>query len=300
MTLVIGVGNRRYACLVTDRRYTVDGKVTDVDDDDRHKLVLLNGNVRLAIAFTGMAQTGHFRTAYWLADLLRRCLDPDQGLNLECLAVSATADFRSVRAAPDLKVVAALGVGFSGHEDGPQPVYLYLANAYESVGRLTSGAFRADLYMPEPGDSSAAHVNVSDAGLVMPSDRERLRRLAAEDRPPHAIVDLAVSLVRKAAVDPKSRGLVGTECSSVIVWAEPELNDNVDYHPTRHVYRVPLPLVASTQGVHEVLYRSTTGEPVRYADVHKRAPCPCRCGKRYGDCHMRRWNRLPQPISTPV
>jgi hypothetical protein len=96
LTLLVAAGNRRYAVLVTDRRYTVNGRLLDVADDDRHKLVIARSRgFRMAVAFTGLARTGRFETAHWLANALRDALNPDGGFAMEAFAGQVTRDIEA-------------------------------------------------------------------------------------------------------------------------------------------------------------------------------------------------------------
>ena len=68
MTLLIALGNDRYSILVADRRITIGGKV---EEDEFNKItILFCDDARLAIAFTGLARVGDFRTNDWIRNEL--------------------------------------------------------------------------------------------------------------------------------------------------------------------------------------------------------------------------------------
>lgn len=297
MTQLIGAGNRRYAVLVTDRRFTENGVLRNADDDDRNKMVLLRaGRLKLGVAFTGLARAGTFETATWVANALHRNLSAERGLDLAGFTGEATRTFAQIPAPAASKLCWILMVGFHDHGGHIVPSYCLVTNAYSAAdGSMVSGQFQSAQYDP-PDDTPDVAYAMARHPVLGQAQTNRLVELASRDVPPRALVDLGVDLVRRSAADPRARGTIGTECSSAVIWANETSNTEIDYHATRAGASVPTPLLVSPKGVTAFRIQGTSG-PAVLPMTHKRAPCPCGSRRRYGQCHMRQKNRERATLS---
>jgi hypothetical protein len=290
MTLFLAAGGRKYAALTVDRRYTVNGRLADAGADDRQKLITVHvGRLRMAVAFTGLASLGSFRTAYWLAQALHTAIAPDRVLYLGDLRENADSAFNALPTDPASKLLWTVMAGFHQHGEGPSvPTYTILNNESQVASpdgrrQMIAGPFQSQIWeAPETGD--AAYAIASGRGRVGAADLERLRVLVSSGAPAHAAVDLSVALIRRAARDPESGGTVGEQCSSAILWADDTRPIEVSYHSTRATRNLIAPLEVTPEGVFEHHF-DVDAPALMYGSVHKRSLCPCKSGKRYGLCH---------------
>lgn len=293
MTLVVACVNRTYAAVITDRRYTVNGRLVDVDDDNRQKLIVVrSGPLRMVVGFAGLARAGQFQTASWLAERLHNALVPG-GIDFPAFLRRASGDLASLRVPEHEKCVWILGAGFQQHGEKATPFYIRATNArVDSRGQLGSTDFIDELYSMD-GDEPEASVAYAMGAIAAVRDRHTnsLLELLVRNRPPENTIARAVRVIRRLASDRDSAGLIGTECASAVVWADPERRPVLDYHPTRVVSTVPSPLLVSPRGVVEIQLEAQDG-PGCVPVVHRRAPCPCRGGLRYQDCHRRKPRQL--------
>lgn len=296
MTLLVAAGNRNYAVLITDRRFSENGLLRDTDDDDRNKIVLLGApGIRLAVAFTGLARVGPFETGPWLANSLYRNLERDKGLHLDSVTEEATAAFDALPIADSQKLCWVLMVGFHNRNGAMVGVYVEMSNAYmNDAGAMRCGPFKWQSTEPADFAEPAAYALISHPGAVMQEHTNRLKDLALKEIPPRGLVHLGVQLIREAHCNPANNGTVGAQCSSVVVWADPDRAGESDYHPTRITYSVPTPIFVSPRGVASLRFDAVDG-PAAYPSLPKRAPCPCGSGRRFGQCHQR--NRGRQRIT---
>jgi len=93
MTLILALGNRRQTVLVSDRRLMSNGRV--VEDESNKAAVFVCRDARLAVAFTGLAEYGTFRTRFWLPTALLESAAPDYSMSgiIERFRARATRDF---------------------------------------------------------------------------------------------------------------------------------------------------------------------------------------------------------------
>src|SRR5437899_1653556 len=106
MTLILASGNTQNVVLVSDRRFTAAGRVFH---DEKNKVIVFAClDARLALAFTGLAEAGSFKTADWLWRSLSEAAKPDYRMlnTIARLAEKASTEWVSVPAQPREKRVS--------------------------------------------------------------------------------------------------------------------------------------------------------------------------------------------------
>lgn len=292
MTLIVAVGNLNYVAVVSDRRLT--GRA---DDESNKATILHSPGIRAVAVYTGLAESGPFKTAIWLPEALHSAMSSG-GLDLDGFCASATHRFSRLRAARRSELCLFIGVfGFfvAKDETVPRLTRVFVSNCSEGVpGRFASRIEQAT----RPDDPAASFALIGGAHQpAYEPRRQEIEELARQGRPAKAIVAKAIELIRMAAkTDPK----VGPQCSSVVVTREG--TGSFNYHsgvPTKRIY-TPAIVTPTDTFLGAYLERMSPG----FATVPKVAsgePCPCRSGRRYGRCHGRPPARGVQPkvIFTP-
>lgn len=193
MTLILGLMNRRHAVLVSDRRLSIDGRMTE---DETNKAATFDcADSRLAFAFTGLAKTGHFVTNRWLLDAFAEAADADYLVlpTIHRVAKLATEQFKTVRVArPRDKCLSVLCAGYRYDGDGPRGLLALISNFERLDGHMLeapSAEFNVDSRIEklanESGMSAAVVVGISRA--VSDEHIGSLVQLVKDDKPANAL-----------------------------------------------------------------------------------------------------------------
>lgn len=284
MTLIVAAGCREYAVLVADRRLSFNGQVRD---DESNKLFVLRSNgLRLAVAYTGVAQLGSFRTSEWLPERLREAMQPAGILNLDHFCDRATEDFAHMRSARPADLFLFLGiVGFvaAPETNERQLTRVLIGNALLSEGddgpRLGRFGWSGGVYPSGSPETFALVGGAIDRGYE--PLRMELETFLAEGRPSKAVVAKSVDLIRGAAQsDPR----VGGQCSSIVLHSSGEMV--YEYHTSVPTKTIHSPAVITPKSIFLGVKIERQGDGVTSVPrVATRAPCPCGSGSRYGRCH---------------
>lgn len=287
MTLIVAAGNPSYVVVVSDRRLT--GRV---EDESNKAAILRSPGIRAVAVYTGLAESGDFRTAVWLPEALRAAMRGG-GLDVDQFCASATQTFSRLRARRRSDLCLAVGIfGFfvATGETTPRLTRIFVANCRESG---VQGAFESVVEQassPNNFGTSFALVGGSHHPSYEPR-RVAIQQMAFENRPASAVVAKAVELIQAASkVDPK----VGSQCNSVILTSEG--SGTFNYHsalPTQRIY-TPAIVTPAEAFLGAYVERLSDG-PAAVQRVASGRPCPCRSGRAFGKCHGRRPPRGVQP-----
>jgi hypothetical protein len=311
VTLIFSLTNQDYAVVVSDRRFTVNGKLFDDDDDESNKAaVLICGDARCAVAFAGLAKAGSFRTSHWILETMGEGAPPTFAIGqiVEHLRVRATEQMQAIQTPrPEDKRLSVLLNGFRYTEDPPR-AFCCLVSNFEELGS------EDEYHVPLPGFKTTyvqekrpwdGPVSLGFAiGMphgVREEDREAIFALLTERRPSKAVVGKAVEAVQAAADAPASQGLVGKQVSSIIVPADPSLSVTTEYHTATLSKKVYSPDFVQALGVKSgvmmlrdaVMWTGTElgeepTEVIQVPKVGRNQRCPCGSGRKYKHCHGRR------------
>jgi hypothetical protein len=227
MTLLLGRLNRRQAVLVSDRRLSVDGRVTE--DESNKADVFVGADGRLAIAFTGLAKAGSFVTNRWLLGAFTDAAEPDYMTipTIERVPKIATAQFKTLNARrPGDKCLSVLCAGYVYGADRPRGVLALISNYERLDGQLLAlpgSKFTLDIRVESVAESNpTAALVVGMDRAVGDDDITSLRRLVVEDKPADAVVGKAVEVLRAAADSAEARNTIGKQCTSIVLPSNPK------------------------------------------------------------------------------
>src|SRR6266540_5934759 len=218
MTQIVATGNRSYAVVLADRRFTVNGVLVDEQDDERNKLIVLaTRTARLGAAFCGLARLGAFETERWLSTLLLETSQAGSGTpDLESLCRRATNQFAQFRVRREadrcLWIVLA---GFVSERAGISPTYAFISNADATADGWRAGPFHYEVFGPAR-EADKAYAMSLGAVRANSASVDRLKRIVDENRPPAAARGAAIRLLTQARRDPIEGGKIGDRCGAVV------------------------------------------------------------------------------------
>jgi len=309
MTLILSLMNRRQAVVVSDRRLTIDGKVTE--DESNKAAIFTCADARLAIAFTGLAKAGTFVANRWLLDAFAEAAEADYLAvpTINRVAKLATQRFRTLaNSRPSAKCLSILCAGYTYDVDGPRGLVALISN-FERLDRELPGPLNSEftaewrIEKRDEADVSAALV-FGIPTAVSNQHMGELVRLAKEDRPADALIGKAVEVLRAAADSPNGMNLIGKQCTSIVLPSnavEPWL---VEYHSATKSYVLHGVSQVSARGPGLGIFEiadperrlHTDNMPVPLAGPKLGRNEPCWCGgkhpnglpRKYKQCHGRR------------
>ncbi len=293
MTLLIGMVNPTNAVLVADRRLTVNGRLHD--DESNKIFTLTTRDARVAFAYTGLAKAGGFETRPWLLQTLLDAARTESKIKpmLSHLTSTVATTLASINV-PD-KRLSVMCVGYR-YDDHTHALVALVSN-YDAFGRSPSARAASEFTLETIEERSMAAGQVLGAEIA-PEDFESLQVLLRTQRvPASALVGKGVEAIQMAASSPYSRGVIGKQCSSIIVPSDLSQPAEPAYHSETVSYKsYGLSHVEARGGEHgfgfidspEVEIReSETPIPLAGPRLRSNAPCWCRSGKLYRNCHGR-------------
>lgn len=301
LTLIIGLLNHRQAILVSDRRFTVDGKLLDLGDDEKCKAAAFFCNdARMAVAFTGLARAGKFETSRAILDGLLQAGAPDH-LFLPTVGRFSSIMTEKIEETKLPKSACHLTIVFAGYRfDGQRarPEIWQMTNWADEKGRRQSTTDRT--FVLWHAKNSLGIFGFGMCAGVLANDRLLLRRMVMQEKPHTAIVSKAVDAIRSAADSGKSKGLVGKQCDSIVVPADPRGGVLVDYHSSSpsDVAFLPSYVLSNSNSSLScfggfIQGSDQQGNPslMAWPSVGRNRPCPCGSGKKFKRCHAKTRSR---------
>jgi SEC-C motif-containing protein len=287
MTLILSLMNPAQAILVADRRFTKGGRL--FDDERTKTTVLFCSDARALVAFTGLAEAGTFETSRALLKALARTLQPDHLLRLKIqrFALLMTEEIRKLRLGARVRHLTIVFTGFYYYGPVPLPFVCQVTNAANGLDKDAT-----DELVPFWAKQPFGIYGFGARAGVATKDRATLRQLLAEGKPATALVEKAVNTIQLSADSPRSKGLVGKQCNSVILPADPHAGVLAQYHSATLANKIYMPnYVVSTPAASLTNYGSSIEQLDRRANplvvpkVGRNAPCPCGSGQKYKGCH---------------
>jgi hypothetical protein len=255
------------AVLCVERRLSGDGRV--YTDASNKAGILTTRDARVAFAFTGLAAdreiryqpnvlppgmpplppyvgvpaSAVFRTGVWLVDALLQAGSESGGTfykTFDCLRDLADHQWQRLKVDRGDRGIVIVMSGYCYEAGEPNLVF---------------GLLRYDPNSRHPGFEGTAGPT-DNLGYALPfgatetvdsSVHEELIHAGAADTPPGKIVKLSVDLIRRAAQHP-SGIVVGEDCSSIIIPADPALGHLARFHAANSTSREYFPSEVNVAG----------------------------------------------------
>lgn len=294
MTLILAAANSDYVIQVTDRRLTSAGSVIDEEYEKCFSLAL--PGFRFSVAFTGLAKVGTHSTKIWLMDklydLAESAKEPSPILN--ALAAELTQLFNNStpfkQLKPIHKTLVISCIGYNITHTPPICIAVEISNKEDPNGMFVVH-FTA-LNDDAPADWTWLGAFGSGGEAVVGFETRLRKRLQART-PPEGMQAMMEKMVRTAASNSTSGGMVGMQLDSIRLYSDPTqpTQGGGSTMVNQPYIRIPSALIIEPDGSRLALTNFTVEDvsdqppPMAVPKVRRNAPCPCGNGKRYGDCH---------------
>lgn len=288
MTLLIAMANDTHAILLGDRRLVGNNRI---GTDEANKVcVLFCDNAKLAIAFTGLAIVGAFRTQDWLRDTLYE-IGKRKHLMLDVLGElerEATRTFAKLPPCPT-------GFLITGFQYSPvaQNVCFFLTNFDSGKPPFTP---RPDFTLQELGTPGTTIVEAAGFKSVLTArDYSSLRKMLDADNAPPLILRKAVEIMRRVSADPKSQRMIGGQCNSAVVRVQANTGVTGTYHSEKPTFVAFGPDMASAVTGGSLASAGTLLYAPMFLsgpEIRKNDECWCGSGKKFGSCHLKKFGSV--------
>lgn len=300
MTLIVTLGNNEHAYLLSDRQLTVVTKGKGILRNFSTKAGLITADdARVIYAYTGLAQCGNFETALWILDTLSKAAE-SSGRIFEVLAKFqdiASSDFNSL---PSLKHISRV-------DKRLQIVFI----GYLHTGQLLTGEIsnytnpQLNEFLPEARDGFLLTIMTQQKPSEIPfsylswdgcinaaklKDFLPLKPLVENCKPPQAVIGKAVEIMREIADRPGSQKTIGKEIITARIGRDLDSFPITGFYPdgtAPSLYLLDMQDVRT--GTPKVSIRDfqISVEDTLFVDpkTPRNAPCPCRSGEQYKNCH---------------
>jgi hypothetical protein len=300
MTLSIALLNPRESIFVTDRRFVEEGGLVRTEEGSK-LAVFICPDARVAVTYTGLAAVGKFTTHQWLLQSLVEAAKPDLQIRptMDRLAIIASRDIAKLGLP---KVSSRLSITFCGYNNEPPPPLACICRItnFENDDGTSVPEAREEFSVTCLRQRRDACANFAQAwafGMaraIPRGDLLALENLMTECKPAHAVLEKAVEIIRSAAASRLSGGLIGQQCLSVIVPADPGRSVLSRYHPNEAKFETFMPSIINAMSLRtlgwvgdlqlKAVSVKPTTPPLAFPRVGRNQPCPCGRGKKYKHC----------------
>lgn len=298
MTLILVLANDESTVLLADRRISQNGMPTS---DESNKIATFGfRNARGAVAFTGLAEVGTFKTAAWLVDAIKEAAPPDYSLGfiLDNLVMAATKKFMRILLPRHQKRLVVVFCGYAYNENQSKRFLAIVSNCMENMEVMAEARDDFKWQIITPNSESAAPFTFAFGAIDVLKDYSpaKLQLMLIQQCPAPAIRDVGLALINKVAADRGSPGVIGRQCGSAIIPADPLKPGMFGYHSGDNVWKIDFPshIQAAESGkvftYRELTLKANNPEstpPLMTGKVGRNTPCPCKSGKKFKFCHGR-------------
>lgn len=243
MTLIVAAGNHDQFIQLSDRRFSIDGKISN--EESNKAIVLFCANARLSIGFTGLAKYKTFKTQEWLLKSITECGPSDYTADniVKRFTLRATKDFNEL---PELKSLSRehkkLSVMFTGYLNHHEPPLgaLAIVSNFQNIDKGTFASqaepeFRA-FFREETRPNNGSISLFSHIGTLPPIPeelRQKVVELVKNRKPTQAIINKIAETFRTLADHPSARNTIGKQLMSVVIPRNKESGAECNYHSER-------------------------------------------------------------------
>lgn len=296
MTLILALANKEHVIQISDRRLSSNGKL--VDDESNKSAYLVTDDSQMIVGFTGLAEYGAFKAREWILDMLSKSKSSEIRKVFEEFRNNASKYFNTnylLKSVP--KKDKRLSVMFTGYV-GPWLIGNCIVTNYQDFETRIDSTECFDEFRIHPLlcgrdklDTATFVQRVGAWGAMTESDEQALRLMLIDKKPRRAIVNKAVSLVRKMSDRPKSGGTIGKQISSICLERGGE-SPISGYHTTELKSETYLSDMVDLRSYTPNIQISdikieVSGSPISTPKVGRNYPCPCGSGVKYKKCHGR-------------
>lgn len=297
MTIIITLGNSRQVIQISDRRLSANSKV--ITDSSNKALLFTCLDARMAVGFTGLAKIGSFGMQHWLVDAFAEAAKPDHLFfkTMERLTEMLTELFRNHPLIkiqkPIFKRLSIMASGYHQGADGLKAVSVLVSN-FEVIGdepaATAADTFRLSFARQSSEVDACMIVSaVGNTDAFLDQDWTALSNLVRSNALQSDVIEVAKTVVRRAAARKQAKGTIGKHLAAIVVPANLSedsyamaLNDQVSDT------LVMIDLVVSTPdfgySFRDPRIATSTQAP---PDIGRRDPCHCGSGARFKNCHGR-------------
>lgn len=198
--------------------------------------------------------------------------------------------------APNDKALSVLFAGFV-YEDRPRPWGCTVSNFEWNPSRIPGDTFTLTGWRAKhPGDGNPAGVFM--AGMTAGVNDEQRRSLLAlleQNAAPATLIGKAVQLVRDAAESQASADLIGSQCTSIVLPANPAEQPSMQYHSAAVTHAIHGASLVVARGPDEsavfaepetVVTEASGGPPLALGPkIGRNKPCWCGSQRKFKKCH---------------
>ena len=283
MTLLLSIINDDYSILISDRRISSGSKV--VDDQYNKMCILCCDDARVSLAFTGIATSGSFDTSEFIMEALREVGEGnDKLLNMiEELRsrIGLELKRRSLSIYPLIILVSGYRYDSSGAE----------SCAYRISNVRPNGLIEAEFLTTEIAKSHGANI-IEFAGMtpaIPAGTRASLTEIAQSTSDPRHALRRAVMALQKSAMSKDAVRTIGQFCNSAIISKKVDTSIVSTFHAPKGAYMISGPNCIITKGIYNYGVVMSSQHLMTGPEIRKREICWCGSGKRFKDCHMKKF-----------
>lgn len=297
MTLVLTLQDEHNVIQFADRRLTAGSSV--ITEEHNKTALVMTTDTRLAMGFTGLAQTRldapfQEQMATRIAEAILQSGAPDYSwAPMVGRFAAAMSDMFSVDrdirrlSAQDRRLTIHFA-GFHGFRNATR-VETMVSN-YQSLDRRMS---------PRAIDQFVVSWRTTELPVGQPLgtfhhiarvDVDPLIRMMMDDKPPQAVVDKGVEMMRIWTGRLGDSGPIGDQIDTLILPADGTTWATAAYHSDHPTPRIPMNTeIRCEPGASYITkggyFESVSGSAVTVPKVGRNVPCPCDSGRKYKRCH---------------
>lgn len=283
MTLLLSIINDVYSILISDRR--ISSGTTIVDDQYNKMCILCCDDARVSIAFTGIATSGSFDTSKFIMETLEQVEASSDKLSdmLEELRSRIGSALSKLRLSG--YPLTILVTGYRYDELGGVPCAFRISNV-DSEGRIEKEFFISGIAKSSGGQIIEFAGMTPAIPIGTYASLTEIARLTTDPR--HAL-RRAVMALQKSAASKDAMRTIGQFCNSAIILRQVDTNIVSTFHAPKGAKMISGPNSIITKGLYSYGNSMSSQKLLTGPEIRKREPCWCESGKRFKDCHMKKF-----------